>query len=92
MKNKKTNGNRPAYAKRVGNIRVTVWENQNEGQTFFNTSVVRRYRDGEEWKETSALNGLSDISAALFALDAAARYISQREDDNAQQSDESGEV
>ncbi|HMP80307.1 MAG TPA: hypothetical protein PKD54_12710 [Pirellulaceae bacterium] len=88
MKSKKTNGNRPAYAKRVGNIRVTVWENVNDGQTFFNTSVVRRYKDGEDWKETSTFNGLSDISAALFALNAAANYISQREDEQAQEAGE----
>ena len=77
MKSKKQNGNRPAYAKRIGNVRVTVWENQNEGTTFFNTSVVRRYKDGDEWKETNNLNGLSDITAALFALESAARFISE---------------
>lgn len=88
---KKTNSNRPAYAKRIGSVRVTVWENQHEGQTFFNASIVRRYRDGDDWKETGNLNGLSDLTAALYALEAAAQYISDREDEQARQADESEE-
>ena len=75
MKTKQKNGNRPAYAKRIGNVRVTVWENENEGQTYFNSSLVRRYKDGDEWKESSNLNGLSDITAAVFALNCAATCL-----------------
>ena len=86
MKNKQQKtGNRPAYSKRIGNVRVTVWENDNEGQTYFNSSLVRRYRDGEDWKETNNLNGLADVTAALFALNAAAAFISSREDESSQQ-------
>lgn len=90
--NKNKNSNRPVYAKRIGNIRVTVWENRNEEQIYFNASVVRRYRDGDEWKETSNLNGLGDITAALFALQSAARFISDREDAHAQETESNEEA
>ena len=89
-KKKNTNGNnRPAYAKRVGSIRVTVWQNQTaDGKAFFNSSLVRRYKDGDEWKETNTLNGLADIASALFALSAAAKFISKTEDEQTQDAGE----
>ncbi len=89
-KKKKTNGNnRPAYAKRVGSIRVTVWQNQTaEGKTFFNSSLVRRYKDGDEFKESNSLNGLADIASAMFALNAAAKFISNTEDEQNQDANE----
>ena len=77
----KANGNKgPAYQKRVGAVRGSVWTNENEGRVYFNTSLVRRYRDGEEWKEVSTFNGTADIVAAQEVLKCCLHFIHQQED------------
>ena len=42
---------------RDGRLAVTVWENTSEeGKVFYSTTLVRSYKDGEDWKETTSLN------------------------------------
>ena len=77
----KDNGNKgPAYQKRVGAVRGSVWTNENDGRVYFNTSLVRRYKDGEEWKEVSSFNGTADIVAAQEVLRCCLHFIHQQED------------
>lgn len=78
----------PSYMKRVGMLRGTVWENENEGRTYFNVNVVRRYRDGEEWKDGASINGIADIVAAIEVLECCKTYIHSREDASAVDADE----
>lgn len=81
-------GRGPCYVKRVGMIRGTVWENENDGRTYFNVNVVRRYRDGDEWKDGAAINGLSDIVAAIEVLTCCKTYINAREEGTSHEVDE----
>ena len=77
----KENGNKgPAYQKRVGAVRGTVWCNENDGRVYFNTSLVRRYKDGDEFKEVSSFNGTADIVAAEEVMRCCRIFIHQRED------------
>ena len=77
----KENGNKgPVYVKRVGAVRGSVWANANNGRTYFNTSLVRRYKDGEEWKEVSSFNGTADLVAAEEVMRCCREYIHEQED------------
>jgi len=79
---------RPCYEKRVGNIRVAIWENVSEGATngnatarrWHNIAVTRRYKAGTEWKEAPTLNGLGDLAQAALALQLAEEWIVQRQE------------
>lgn len=80
-KQTKANGNKgPAYQKRIGGVRGSVWLNQNDGRTYFNTTLVRRYKDGEEWKEVSTFNGAADVVAAQEVLRCCLQFIHEQED------------
>ncbi|MCY2990846.1 MAG: hypothetical protein NTY19_23660 [Planctomycetota bacterium] len=87
--NNKENGTHPAYVKRVGAVRLAVWEKEAaEGRIFHNVSILRRYKDGEEWKDSSTFNGLSDLASLKEALAHVTAWISHREDSIAQEGEE----
>ena len=72
---------RPVYVKQVGAVRAAVWANGNDERTFFNVSVSRRYRDGEQFKESSSLNGLGDVACLREALVHVANWLSHADDE-----------
>lgn len=72
--------NRPAYDRRLGNIRVAIFENESDGRVFFNASFTRRYKEGEEWKDSSTFNGLHDLAVLKELIGRAADYIASREE------------
>ena len=76
--------NRPCFEKRVGNIRVAVWENTNDSngspRKWHNVSIMRRYKDGNDWKEVPTLNGLGDLAQASLAVQLAEDWIAQRKE------------
>lgn len=72
--------NKPVYEKRIGSVRLAIWENENDKKTWFNISVVRRFKEGEEWKETSTFNGLSDLTHLAKAVELGIAWIERRED------------
>ena len=48
---------RPVYTHRIGQLKISIWENTSErGRIFHTANIVRSYRDGEAWKETTAMN------------------------------------
>lgn len=72
---------KPAFVKQVGATRAVVWANGNEERTFFNISLTRRYRDGDQWKESTSFNGLGDVACLKEALIHVANWLSQADDE-----------
>ena len=67
--------NKPTHEIKLGAIRATIWENATEDRdSWFNVSLSRRYRSGEEWKETSTFRR-DDLPVAMMALDMAYRWV-----------------
>jgi len=76
--------NRPVFEKRLGAIRVAVWANTSPGnETWWNISIVRRYRDGDDWKEANTFNGLGDLALVKEGVQLAAAWINTQEIQNA---------
>lgn len=75
---------RPCFEKRVGSIRVAVWENTSESngtpKKWHNAAITRRYRDGNDWKDAPTLNGLGDLAQAALAVQLAIDWINQRQE------------
>ena len=74
---------KPVYATRHGRLDAAVWENQGEKSTFFNVSLKKSYKDGEEWKSTQASFGHDDTLGAAkllgWADDAVQKALAQQE-------------
>lgn len=69
--------NQPSRKFRIGAVTATVWENANGDRAFYNTTVSRSYKDGEDWKETDSL-GHGDLLNASRALNRAEAWISDQ--------------
>lgn len=71
--------NKPAYEVRLNHIRVSVWANASERGAWFNTVVTRRYKDGEEWKDSNSFSGLADLALVAEGVRLARDFIAQAE-------------
>lgn len=66
---------KPVHEIRLGRIRVAIWANQSNGEgVWFNSTIVRLYKDGEQWKETNAY-GRDDLPIVAKAADMAYYWI-----------------
>ncbi len=66
--------NRPVHTVRFGNVKAAVWANQTSKGIMHNVTLVRSYKDGEEWKESGSFSG-DDLLAASKALSEAHTWI-----------------
>ncbi len=69
----------PVFDTRLNSIRVSVWRNHGENGEWFNTVITRRYKDGDEWRETNALNGLADLALMIEGARLARDFIAAEE-------------
>ena len=67
--------NRPVHEIRLGRVRASIWTNRGRGQgTWFNVSISRLYRDGNEWKTTTSF-GRDDLPLVSKAAEMAYAWI-----------------
>ena len=60
----------PVDQAKLGNIIASIWANQTDKGTFYNVTVQRFYRDGENWKYTDSF-GRDDLLLVRKVLDTA---------------------
>ena len=65
---------RPAHEIRLGRIKATIWANLNDNGTWYNVTLSRNYKDGDEWKSSESF-GRDDIPLVIKALDRAQDFI-----------------
>ena len=66
----------PVHKVRLGRITASVWANDGSNGTFHNVTLVRSYKDGEEWKESSSF-GRDDLPLVAKAVDQCHTWIYQ---------------
>ncbi len=79
----KTN-NKPAFDRRLGHIRVAVWENQSNGTTWHNIAITRRWKEGDAWRESPTFSGIGDLAQVAAAVRLAQEWVSTRLNELAQ--------
>ena len=67
---------RPIHEIRRGLIKVSIWRKRTRSGVRHTVSVVRLFRNGEAWKE-STLFGRDDLPVVRLALDEAHSWIYQ---------------
>ena len=63
----------PVKKFRVGNITAAIWKGEGD---FYNVTLQRSYKDGEEWKNTNSL-GAGDLLNAMKVLDRAEAFCNK---------------
>jgi hypothetical protein len=64
----------PAHEIRLGLIKAHIWRKQTRSGLRHTVSVVRLYRDGDVWKESSRF-GRDDLPLLRLVLDQAHTWI-----------------
>lgn len=71
---------KPEKSFRIGSVSASVFLNEaGESQRQFRSvNLQRRYRDGDEWKSSSAF-GLAELPQAITVLEMALKYVAEKE-------------
>jgi hypothetical protein len=65
----------PAKEIALGRIQAKVWANQaNDGEVWFNVTVVRRWKADDGWKESGSF-GRDDLPIVALAVNLAYEWI-----------------
>lgn len=62
-----TENKKPVHSIRYGAIQLAVWKNESANGPFYTVTMLRRYRDGETWHDSSSF-GESDLPILAKAL------------------------
>ena len=65
---------KPAMEIRRGLIKVRIWQRRSENGVRYSLSVVRLFRNGDQWKESTRL-GRDDIPLVRLVLDDAHTWM-----------------
>ena len=66
--------NQPAHVIRFGYIKASIWRNQTKSGERHSVSIVRLYRNGDVWKESTRF-GRDDLPLVTKASDLAHSWI-----------------
>ena len=63
---------KPVFEAKAGLVRATVWPNETKDGVRFNTTLSRRYKDGDTWKSTASFGerDLMDVVRASVEAEA----------------------
>lgn len=65
---KKEEKNRPEFVSKLGNIEVSVWANEHEGKTLFNSTLSVRYRDAKGEYQTGRSYSERDLACLAACI------------------------
>ena len=65
---------KPVFEIRRGLIKVRIWQRKTKNGSRFSLTVVRLFRNGDQWKESTRL-GRDDIPLVRLLLDKAHTWI-----------------
>lgn len=71
---------KPVLEIRRGLIKVRIWQRRSRGGSRYSLSIVRLYRNGDQWKESARL-GRDDIPLVRLALDEAYAWMLTQQGD-----------
>ena len=72
---------KPIHEIRYAAIRASIWENTSDKSTFFNVTLSRVYKNGEEWKRTESF-GRDDLLLVAKVANQAHSWIFQNQNKN----------
>ncbi len=65
---------KPAHEIRLGNIKATIWKNENDGFTRYNINFSRSYYSDGSWKNSDSY-GRDDLPRVIKCADIAYEWI-----------------
>ena len=75
----KSESNKPVHETRLGRIKATIWANNTENGIRYNVSIVRVYKDGDDWKEATSF-GREELLLVAKVADMAHTWIYEQKE------------
>ena len=69
---------RPVHEIRIGLIKAAIWHNQTRAGERYNVTLIRLFKNGDVWSQSSHL-GRDDLLVAAKVLDMAHTWIYQQD-------------
>jgi hypothetical protein len=79
-----SNNEKPAHKIRAGALEVAIWRRDGEKGAFYNVSMSRSYKQGEEWKQSDSY-GADDLLLLAKLLDMAHTWVMNQQQQSKQQ-------
>ncbi len=54
----------------IGAVTAAIWRNEGKSGAFHNVTLTRRYKEGEDWKDTTSLGKFDLLKAARLNIQA----------------------
>jgi hypothetical protein len=64
----------PVKTIRLGRIQAALWENKSTSGSFYNVTISRSYKDGDNWKSSDSF-GRNDLPILAKVVDQAHTWI-----------------
>ncbi len=73
--------NEPIEKIRIGRVTAAIWQNEGANGRWYNVTLSRSYKDGDEYKDSHSLSGTDLLlgAAALERAFQAVGYLSGKE-------------
>ena len=52
----------------AGMVTAAIWRNEGKNGAFYSVTLTRRYKDGEDWRDTSSLRRFDLLKAAQVII------------------------
>jgi hypothetical protein len=65
---------KPVHEIRLGRIKAAIWENETQNGSVYNVTIVRLYKDGSHWKDSSSF-GRDDLPLLAKVADKVHSWI-----------------
>ena len=62
-----TNKQKPAATLRDGSLKATLWEKQSENGVFFNVTLTRTYKNGDQYGDSNSFSGSELLKISRLA-------------------------
>ncbi len=73
---------KPVHSFRYGNVECSIWANNSNVGVFLNTRLVRVFRDGDQWGQSTSFED-RDLPSLMKAAADAHSWIQQRKQEAA---------
>ena len=79
---------KPVHEVRLGRIKAAIWRNDTPNGSLYNVTIVRLYKDGNQWKDATSF-GRDDLPLVAKVADLVHTWIfNQAQEPNGSQNQE----
>ena len=79
---------KPVHEVRLGRIKAAIWRNDTQNGPLYNVTIVRLYKDGNQWKDATSF-GRDDLPLVAKVADQVHTWIfNQAQEQNGSQNQE----